>query len=77
MSASPKFTPTRQAGKCSPVNVTIPKKLFTPDEANAFFKYLIQDDRAQSPSFSDTRIAIDSYGGAINNKCDTNNGFDP
>lgn len=53
------------------------KKLFTQDEANAFFKYLVQDERAQKPSFADTRIAIDSYGGAINSICDTNNGFNP
>lgn len=53
------------------------KKHFTQEEANAFFKYLVQDERAQKPSFADTRIAIDSYGGAINNKCNTNNGFDP
>lgn len=53
------------------------KELFTQGEADAFFKFLVQDERAQKPSFSDTRIAIDSYGGAINNKCETNNGFDP
>ncbi|WP_192798557.1 FAD-binding protein [Brucella anthropi] len=53
------------------------KELFTQGEADAFFKFLVQDERAQNPSFSDTRIAIDSYGGAINNKCETNNGFDP
>ncbi|MND34844.1 putative FAD-linked oxidoreductase YvdP [compost metagenome] len=53
------------------------KELFTQEEADAFFKFLVQDERAQKPSFNDTRIAIDSYGGAINNKCETNNGFDP
>lgn len=53
------------------------KDLFTKEEADAFFKFLVQDKRAQKPSFGDTRIAIDSYGGAINNKCKTNNGFDP
>ncbi|WP_266019363.1 FAD-binding protein [Brucella intermedia] len=53
------------------------KDEFTQKEADAFFKFLVQDERAQKPSFGDTRIAIDSYGGAINNKCETNNRFDP
>ncbi|WP_273727690.1 FAD-binding protein [Brucella gallinifaecis] len=53
------------------------KDEFIQEEADAFFKFLVRDERAQKPSFGDTRIAIDSYGGAINNKCDTNNGFDP
>lgn len=44
------------------------KDVFTAAEADALLKYFVNDARANSPDFANTRVAIDSYGGMINRK---------
>lgn len=54
------------------------KDLFTIDEAKALLEHLVYDETAQTdPDFVQSRVSIDSYGGAVNHKYKGNPHFDP